>query len=78
MMNESVSEKYMTETKLKLSELNLLTIMEICSNIYLTHTSPAQIPGTCEELSVMNESDLISEILLFAFPPFVKRLMQIH
>lgn len=78
MMNESVGEKYMTGTKLEISELNLLILMEICSNIYLTHTFSAQIPGTCEELSVRDESDLISEILFFAFPPFVKRLMQIH
>lgn len=78
MMNESVGEKYMTGTKLEISELNLLILMEICSNIYLTHTFSAQIPGTCEELSVRDESEWISEILLFTFPPFVKRLMQIH
>lgn len=78
MMNESVGEKYMTGTKLKLSELNLLMLMEICSNIYLTHTFPVQLAGTYQELSVMDEPELISEILLFAFPPFVKRLMQIH
>ncbi len=78
MMTESVGGKYMTGTKLKLSELNLLLLMEICSNIYLTHTFPVQLPGTYQELSGMDELEWISEILLFAFPPFVKRLRQIH
>ncbi len=35
-MNELVSEKYMTGKTLKLRELNLLEMMEVCSNMYLT------------------------------------------
>ncbi|CAN5610010.1 hypothetical protein BH24ACI2_BH24ACI2_15670 [soil metagenome] len=77
-MNELVSEKYMTGKTLKLRELNLLEMMEVCSNMYLTRYLAVQILGTHEDFSEMGESSLISEILLLEFPPFVGRLMQIH
>lgn len=77
-MNELVSEKYMTGKTLKLRELNLLEMMEVCSNMYLTCYLAVQILGTREDFSEMGESPWISEILLLEFPLFVKRLMQIH
>ena len=68
----------MAERTLKLSELNLLLIMEICSNMFLTHTLAVQILGTDEDFSEMGESSWIPEMLSLEFPPFVGRLMQIH
>ncbi|MGI8542711.1 MAG: hypothetical protein ACR2MD_04450 [Aridibacter sp.] len=78
MMNELVNEKNKSGRTLKLRELNLLEMMEVCSNMYLTRYLAVQILGTREDFSEMGESSLISEILCFAFPPFTKRLMQIH
>lgn len=69
----------MTGSTHKLDELNLLEMMEICSNMYLTHTLAVQILGaSCEDFSEMGESSLIPELLMLEFPPFAKRLMLIH
>lgn len=79
MMNNSESEKNITGKKLKLSELKLLEMMEICSKLYLSSALAVRIiAGFCEEISESDESSRTAEILLFAFPPFAKRLMQIH
>jgi hypothetical protein len=78
-VNDSESEKNIIGKKLELGEPNLLEMMEICSELYLSSALAVRIiAGFCEEISEQDEPSRTAEILLFAFPPVAKRLMQIH
>lgn len=79
MMNELIGETFMTGRTVKSSEPNLLELMEICSNMYLTHLLAVEILGESQEdFSGLGESPWISAILSLDAPAFLKRLMQIH
>lgn len=78
MMNE-LSEKPMLEKTPLSSEPNLLEMMEICSNMYLTHLLAIEILGAdSDDFSELGESSLIISILTLDAPVFFKRLKQIH
>lgn len=77
MTNCPTSEKRAIETTPDV-ELTLTDVMEICSNMYLTHRLALEILGECEEFSELCEQSWIPEILSGKFPPFARRLAQIH
>ncbi len=78
MMNE-ISEKPMLEKTPLSRSANLLEMMEICSNMYLTHLLAIEILGTnTDDFSELGESTLIISILTLDAPFFFKRLKQIH
>ncbi len=78
MMNE-ISEKPMLEKTPLSGSANLLEMMEICSNMYLTHLLAIEILGTnTDNFSELGESTLIISILTLDAPFFFKRLKQIH
>ena len=59
-------------------ELNLLDVMEICSNMCLSQLLAAQILQEDEDLSEICGAELAGEIALLKITPFGKRLAQIH
>ncbi len=60
-------------------EPNLLEVMEICSNIYLTHLLAVEILGESREhFSELGENPWIIPILSLDEQIFFRRLMQIH
>lgn len=78
MMNEQ-SEKPALEKTVPSCGANLLEIMEICSNMYLTHLLAVEILGESGgDYSELGESSLIIAILSLDAPVFFKRLGQIH
>jgi len=58
--------------------LNLLDVMEICSNMCLSQLLAAQILEEGEDLSEICDAKLAGEIALLRVSPFGKRLAQIH
>lgn len=77
MTNQPTSEKRAIDAPQDV-ELTLTDVMEICSNMYLTHRLALEILGECEEFSELCERSWIPEILSCKFPPFARRLTQIH
>ena len=61
------------------SEINLIEVMDICSNLYLTHSLAVEILGeNRDHFSELGESPWIIPILSFDEPILIKRLRQIH
>ncbi len=61
------------------SEMNLIEVMDICSNLYLTHLLAVEILGeNSEHFSELGESPWIIPILSFDEPILIQRLRQIH
>lgn len=78
MMNEIVENSALKKTR-AVHGANLLEMMEICSNMYLTHLLAVEILGAdSDDFSELGESSLIIAILSIDAPVFFKRLNQIH
>lgn len=61
------------------SELNLIEVMNICSNLYLTHLLAEELLGEkSEHFAEFGESPWIIPILTFDDPVLIQRLRQIH
>ena len=79
MMNETAENTALPKTP-QSSESNLMEMMEICSNMYLTHLLAVEILGeeNRHDFSELGESPLIIAILSLDAPFFFKQLKQIH
>ncbi len=77
--NDLPSETVVPPTSERGGELNLLEVMEICSDLCVTH--PFRLLQILEECAVSPEITvvpLMAEIMSLKISPFGKRLRQIH
>ena len=61
------------------TEIDLIEVMNICSNLYLNHSLAVEILGeNRNHFSELGESPWIIPIFSFDEPVLIKRLSQIH
>lgn len=67
-----------TETFADDGKIDLLEVMHVFSDIYLTHLLAEEILGESRHFAELGESSWITAILPHEGNIFLKRLMQIH
>ena len=72
------SKRNTTETVSGDGELDLLEVMRVFSDLYLTHLLAEEILGESRHFAELGESSWITAILPLESNIFRKRLMQIH
>lgn len=73
-----ISNRNTTETRFNQCELDLLEVMHVFSDLYLTHLLAEEILGESRHFAELGESPCITAILSLEHRSFFKRLMQIH
>jgi len=73
-----ISNRNTTETRFNQCELDLLEVMHVFSDLYLTHLLAEEILGESRHFAEVGESPWITAILSLEHRSFFKRLMQIH
>ena len=73
-----ISNRNTTETRFNQCELDLLEVMHICSDLYLTHLLAEEILGESRHFAELGESSWVTAILSLEHRAFFKRLMHIH
>lgn len=78
MANES-GELRCREKTSPVGEMSLIELMDICSNLYLTHLLAVDILGEpLEHFADLGESPWIIPLMSFDDPVIIQRLRQIH